>query len=54
MSGVFHTKARGSGMEISVSFTQGALMRDGKVAWWGVYSTEDEALERVNRREAEL
>jgi hypothetical protein len=54
MSGVFHTKARGSGMEISVSFAQGALIRDGKVAWWGVYSTEDEALERVKSREAEL
>jgi len=53
MNGVFHTKARGSGVEISVPFAQAALVRDGKVAWWGVYSTEDEALDRVETREAE-
>ena len=54
MNGTFHTKARGSGVEISVSFAQGALFREGKVAWWGVYSTESEARERIDEREAEL
>lgn len=51
MRGVFHTKARGSGVEISVPFAQGAEVRDGKVAWWGVYSTEQEALARIRERD---
>ncbi len=51
MRGVFHTKARGSGVEISVPFAQGAQVRDGKVAWWGVYSTEQEARDRIRERD---
>ena len=50
MSGVFHTRARGSGVEISMPFAQGAEVREGKVAWWGVYSTEAEARERIRER----
>lgn len=52
--GVFHTKARGSGVEISVPFAQGAEVKDGKVAWWGVYSTEQEALDRIRERDPSL
>ena len=51
MRGVFHTKARGSGVEISVPFAQGAQVREGKVAWWGVYSTEREARDRIRERD---
>jgi hypothetical protein len=54
MRGVFHTKARGSGVEISVPFAQGAEVRDGKVAWWGVYSTEAEARDRLRERDPSL
>lgn len=50
MRGVFHTHARGSGVEISVPFSQVAQIRDGKFAWWGVYQTEAEALDRLRRR----
>ena len=54
MRGVFHTKARGSGVEISVPFAQAAEVREGKVAWWGVYSTEQDALERLRERDPSL
>jgi ketosteroid isomerase-like protein len=54
MDGVFHTRARGSGVEISVPFAQGAHVRDGKVAWWGVYSTEQEAIDRLRERDPSL
>jgi hypothetical protein len=52
--GVFHTKARGSGVEISVPFAQGAEVKNGKVSWWGVYSTEQEALDRLRERDPSL
>ena len=50
MQGTFHTHARGSGVEISVQFAQAAQIRDGKFCWWGVWSTEAEALERLRER----
>ena len=53
MGGVFHTRARGSGVEISVPFAQAAQLREGKVAWWGVYSTEQEARDRIAERDAQ-
>ncbi len=54
MRGVFHTRARGSGVEISMAFAQGAQLTGGKVAWWAVYSTEHEALERIRERDSSL
>lgn len=54
MPGIFHTRARESGVEMDVPFFQAAQVRGDKVAWWGVYATEEEALRRISERDGEL
>jgi ketosteroid isomerase-like protein len=33
------------GVEVTQTMWQAAVVRDGKLVWWGIFRTEDEALE---------
>ena len=53
MDAVFHSHARESGVDIEAPAVMAAQVTDGKVSWWGVYSSEADALERIREREGD-
>jgi hypothetical protein len=38
------------GVEVTQTMWQAAVVRDGKLVWWGIFRTEDEALEAAGLR----
>jgi len=48
----FFSHARESGVDIEAQAVMAAQVVAGKLAWWGVYSTDADALARIRERDA--
>ena len=46
-----HMSGVTEGVEITQTMWQAAVVRSGKLAWWGIFRTEQEAIDAVGLRE---
>ncbi len=53
MDATLRSHARGSGVDIEAQTVFAAAVVGGKVAWWGVYPTQADALARIRERDAQ-
>ncbi len=53
MDATFRSHARESGVDIEAQAVLAAEVAGGKVTWWGVYSTEADALARIREHDAQ-